>query len=54
MIPIFGGNRKLAVVREISKLYESTFRGSIGEAISFFQDHSPKGEFVIVIEGVKK
>ncbi len=54
MIPIFGANRKLAVVREISKLYESTFRGSIEEAISFFQDHSPKGEFVIVIEGVKK
>jgi 16S rRNA (cytidine1402-2'-O)-methyltransferase len=54
MIPLFGRDRKLAVVREISKLYESTFRGSIEEAISFFQDHSPKGEFVIVIEGVKK
>jgi 16S rRNA (cytidine1402-2'-O)-methyltransferase len=54
MIPLFGGDRKLAVVREISKLYESTFRGSIEEAISFFQNHSPKGEFVIVIEGVKK
>ena len=54
MILIFGGDRKLAVVREISKLYESTFRGSIDEAISFFKDHSPKGEFVIVIEGVKK
>lgn len=54
MIPIFGGDRKLAVVREISKLYESTFRGSLKEAILFFQDHSPKGEFVIVVEGVKK
>ena len=54
MIPLFGRDRKLAVVLEISKLYESTFRGSIEEAISFFQNHSPKGEFVIVIEGVKK
>ena len=53
MIPFFGPNRKLAVVREISKLYESTFRGSLKDAKIFFQSNSPKGEFVIVVEGSK-
>ncbi len=53
MIPLFGGERKLAVVREISKLYESTFRGSLEGAKSFFQENTPKGEFVVVVEGVK-
>ena len=53
MTPIFGPNRKLAVVREISKLYESTFRGSLKNAKIFFLSNRPKGEFVIVVEGSK-
>lgn len=53
MIPLFGGTRKLAVVRELSKLYESTFRGTLTEAKAFFEDQTPKGEFVIVVEGNK-
>ena len=54
MIPIFGGDRNIAIVREISKLYESTFRGSLKAAKFYFQENSPKGEFVIVVEGLKK
>ena len=54
MIPIFGGDRNIAIAREISKFYESTFRGSLKAAKSHFQENSPKGEFVIVVEGVKK
>ena len=54
LITFFGANRSIAVVREISKLYESTFRGSAQEGLDFFEVHPPKGEFVIVIEGVKK
>ncbi|MEO2099326.1 MAG: 16S rRNA (cytidine(1402)-2'-O)-methyltransferase [Flavobacteriaceae bacterium] len=53
MIPLFGGTRKLAVVRELSKLYESTFRGTLTEAKAFFEAQTPKGEFVIVVEGNK-
>ncbi len=49
----FGADRSLAVVREISKLYESTFRGTIEEGLQFFQSHPPKGEFVIVVAGKK-
>ena len=53
LVSYFGADRTIAVIREISKLYESTFRGTAEEAHRFFQTHPPKGEFVIVIEGKK-
>ena len=53
MLPYFGPERKLAVVRELSKKFESNFRGSLEEAVHFFEEHPPKGEFVIVLEGTK-
>jgi len=51
MIPYFGSERKVAVVREISKKFESNFRGSLKEAFHFFEQNPPKGEFVVVVEG---
>jgi len=53
MIPHFGLERKLAVVREISKKFESNFRGNLFTAVEFFEKNSPKGEFVVVVEGKK-
>lgn len=53
MIPCFGTDRSVAVVRELSKFYENTFRGTLTEALTFFSEHKPKGEFVIVVEGFK-
>jgi 16S rRNA (cytidine1402-2'-O)-methyltransferase len=53
MLPYFGPQRKLAVVRELSKKFESNFRGSLEEAVHFFEEHPPQGEFVIVVEGTK-
>jgi 16S rRNA (cytidine1402-2'-O)-methyltransferase len=53
MLPYFGSERKLAVVRELSKKFESNFRGSVEEALHFFEEYPPKGEFVIVVEGTK-
>ena len=46
------GNRKISISREISKLYEEVFRGTLEEAISFYKD--PKGEIVIVVEKNQK
>ena len=54
MIPFFGIERRLAVIKEISKIYEETFRGTLEEAKLFFEANHPKGEFVIVVEGTKK
>ena len=47
----FGAERRVAVVREITKKFEETVRGTISEAIAHFKAHEPKGEFVIVVEG---
>ncbi|MDG0868057.1 16S rRNA (cytidine(1402)-2'-O)-methyltransferase [Candidatus Lucifugimonas marina] len=41
--------RQLVICRELTKLYEETFRGTAAQAISHFKE--PRGEFVIVIEG---
>ena len=49
----FGSERSISVTKEISKIYESTFRGNIRDINSFFSDKKLKGEFVIVVEGLK-
>jgi len=49
----FGIERRVAVSREISKMYEETIRGNITDLISHFEANKPKGEFVIVIAGKK-
>jgi len=49
-----GGERKVAVAREISKLYEQTVRGTLTEVRSYFEQHEPKGEIVIVLDGKNK
>lgn len=51
---VFGTDRQVSVSREISKMYEETVRGSIGEVLSHFQQKEPKGEFVIVVAGKGK
>ena len=53
MILHFGSDRNLVVVREISKKFESNFRGNLSTALEFFEKNSPKGEFVVVVEGKK-
>lgn len=47
----FGLERRVAVVREITKKFEETVRGTVSEAIAHFKEHEPKGEFVIVVKG---
>jgi 16S rRNA (cytidine1402-2'-O)-methyltransferase len=51
---ILGTSRTVAAVREISKLHEETLRGTAAELHSHFEAHPPRGEFVVVIEGLKK
>ena len=47
----FGSERKVSVSRELSKKFEQTVRGTIGEVIAHFEAHPPKGEFVMIVEG---
>lgn len=48
---VMGTERRVAVVREITKKFEQTVRGTISEVTAHFKSHEPKGEFVIVVEG---
>ncbi len=43
------GNRRIAVCRELTKLHEEIFRGTVSEAMQHFAE--PRGEFTLVIEG---
>jgi 16S rRNA (cytidine1402-2'-O)-methyltransferase len=46
------GDRKVSVSRELTKKFEETIRGSVGEVYAVLQPRAIKGEFVIVIEGI--
>ena len=48
---VLGGERKAAVAREITKIYEETARGTLGELADRYEGISPKGEIVIIVEG---
>ena len=48
------GNRRIALVREISKIHEEVRRTTLEEAARYYRENTPKGEFVLVIEGAPK
>lgn len=48
------GNRRVAVVRELTKKHETVNKGALNEIIEFFKANEPKGEFVIVLEGISR
>jgi 16S rRNA (cytidine1402-2'-O)-methyltransferase len=45
------GDRQVAVARELTKLHEEIWRGSLSAAMEYFTN--PRGEFVLVLEGNK-
>ena len=53
LLEFLGSDRKVSVSREISKIYEETFRGTVSDALVHFSDKKIKGEFVICINKEK-
>lgn len=49
-----GAERRISVSRELTKKFEETVNGTLGEVIGHFTKQAPKGEFVIVMEGLDK
>lgn len=45
------GNRKISICRELTKKHETVFAATMEEALAYYNNHEPKGECVIVIEG---
>jgi 16S rRNA (cytidine1402-2'-O)-methyltransferase len=46
-----GSDRQIAIARELTKLHETFWRGSLVEAINHYQTHSPRGEFTLILAG---
>ena len=45
------GDRKIALCRELTKLNEDIHRTTIDGAIAYYEEHDPRGEYVLIIEG---
>lgn len=51
MVEVFGGQRLISIGRELTKLHESYLRTTLQEALEYFENHQPRGEFVLVVAG---
>ena len=51
-LKVLGEDRKIALCRELTKKYEEISRRTIGEALEYYKDNEPRGEYVLVIEGL--
>jgi 16S rRNA (cytidine1402-2'-O)-methyltransferase len=51
MADFFGGERRIAICREITKLHEEVIRFTLSEAVEYYNTIEPRGEFVLVLEG---
>lgn len=49
---VAGEDRRIAVCKELTKKHESVLAFTLGEAVLFFKENEPRGEFVLVVEGV--
>jgi 16S rRNA (cytidine1402-2'-O)-methyltransferase len=48
---VCGGQRAVAIARELTKIYESVWRGSLDAAVAHVDSTAPRGEYVIVLDG---
>lgn len=49
----FGEERRIAICRELTKAHEEILRLTLGEAVAYYKEQSPRGEYVLVVEGAK-
>ena len=48
------GNRQIALCRELTKIHEEVIKGTISEMIERYKELTPRGEYVLVVEGKPK
>ena len=51
LLGAFGGERKIALCRELTKLNEEVARTTLGEAVETYKMREPRGEYVLVVDG---
>lgn len=50
----FGADRRVALCRELTKRNEEVLRMTLGEAVSYYAEIDPRGEYVLVVDGAQK
>ena len=50
----FGGDRRIALCRELTKIHEEVIRLTLAEAVEYYNINEPKGEFVLVLDGASE
>ena len=50
---VFGGERRIALCRELTKLHEEVRRTTLAEAEAYYRENPPKGEFLLVVAGAQ-
>lgn len=48
---VFGEGRKITLCRELTKLHEEILPFSLSDAVRYYEEHDPKGEYVLIVEG---
>lgn len=54
MAKAFGGDRRISLCRELTKLHEEIYRTTLEEAAKHYEENPPKGEFVLIVAGQEK
>jgi 16S rRNA (cytidine1402-2'-O)-methyltransferase len=52
-LTVLGETRQIVLARELTKLHEEIWRGTIAEAIAHYRDREPQGEFTLVLAGAE-
>ena len=48
------GDRRISLCRELTKIHEEVLRGRISDMLNYYKDRTPKGEYVLVVEGAQE
>ena len=51
LVNAFGPERSITLCRELTKLHEEIKKTTLGEAVAFYKDNDPRGEYVLVLAG---
>ncbi len=48
------GDRKIALCRELTKLHEEVARTTLAQAVEYYREKEPRGEYVLVVAGAER
>ena len=54
MAAIFGEGRRISLCRELTKLNEEAIRTTLGDAVRYYEEREPRGEYVLIVEGASE